>query len=73
MVRKGTQNYGKKTILTFLQIDKVLSGLEEFEITKIYCLVFTDAMRDRMPSCNHSGGVQLTSSLAIMALTAFIL
>jgi len=53
-------------------IDQVLSKLEEFEITKIYCLVFSNDMRDKMPSCNQSGGMALTTSLRVLVTLAFM-
>ena len=60
-------------IFFLLQIDQVLSQLEEFEITKLYCLVFSNEMKDKMPSCNMSAGSATTTSIAgIVATLAFI-
>merc|ERR1712013_48604 len=57
-------------------IDKVLSKLEEFEITKLYCLVFSNEMRNKMPSCNSSssssGSATTTSITGIVATLALI-
>merc|ERR1712013_687988 len=57
-------------------IDEVLSKLEEFEITKLYCLVFSNEMRNKMPSCNSSssssGSATTPSITGIVATLALI-
>merc|ERR1719348_515652 len=59
-------------------IDEVLSKLEEFEITKLYCLVFTNEMRNKMPSCNNNSPSSSASTPAsftplIFATLAFVI